>query len=77
MPLHLAPKCSTSLSTSSPGFASEKDSVIVEASSLILLIRSICDGSKRIPSVNPLGKSLGYQFALFITNPSEEGNRDI
>ncbi|GFV28692.1 histone-lysine N-methyltransferase SETMAR [Trichonephila clavipes] len=36
-----------------------------------------CDGSIRYPSTNPLGKSLGYQFALFRANPSEEENRDI
>ncbi|GFX84089.1 hypothetical protein TNCV_4858971 [Trichonephila clavipes] len=34
-----------------------------------------CDGSIRDPSTNPLGKSLGYQFALSTTNPSEEKYR--
>ncbi|GFV73459.1 hypothetical protein TNCV_3389751 [Trichonephila clavipes] len=29
------------------------------------------------PSTTSLGKSLGYPFALFSTNPSEEENRDI
>ncbi|GFU82528.1 hypothetical protein TNCV_3629941 [Trichonephila clavipes] len=37
----------------------------------------ICDGSIRDLSTNPLEKSLGYQFALFTTKPSEEENRDI
>ncbi|GFU55125.1 hypothetical protein TNCV_426301 [Trichonephila clavipes] len=36
-----------------------------------------CDGSIRDPYTNPLGKSLGYQFALFTTNPSEEEIRDM
>ncbi|GFW01962.1 uncharacterized protein TNCV_1148421 [Trichonephila clavipes] len=31
-----------------------------------------CDGSIRVPSTNPLGKSLGYHSRLFTTNPSEE-----
>ncbi|GFX69246.1 hypothetical protein TNCV_3564221 [Trichonephila clavipes] len=35
----------------------------------------MCDGSIRNPSTDPLGKSLGYQFTLFATNPSEEENR--
>ncbi|GFV94316.1 hypothetical protein TNCV_2267701 [Trichonephila clavipes] len=33
-------------------------------------------GSIRVPSINTLGKSVGHQFALFTTNPSEEENRD-
>ncbi|GFW44600.1 hypothetical protein TNCV_4481461 [Trichonephila clavipes] len=37
----------------------------------------LCNGSIRVSSTNPLGKSLGYHFALFTTNPSEEDNRDI
>ncbi|GFY35063.1 hypothetical protein TNCV_5044381 [Trichonephila clavipes] len=37
----------------------------------------LCNGSIRDPSTNHLGKSLGYQFALFTTNPSEEENRGI
>ncbi|GFU99653.1 putative RNA-directed DNA polymerase from transposon X-element [Trichonephila clavipes] len=37
----------------------------------------MCDGSIRDPSTNPLGKSLGYQFALFRTNPLEEEIRDM
>ncbi|GFV66374.1 DUF4817 domain-containing protein [Trichonephila clavipes] len=37
----------------------------------------VCDGSIRNPSSNPVEKSLGYQFALFTTNPSEEDNRDM
>ncbi|GFX93613.1 hypothetical protein TNCV_1587901 [Trichonephila clavipes] len=36
-----------------------------------------CDGSIRDFIINPLGKSLGDQFALFTTNPSEEENRDM
>ncbi|GFV37674.1 hypothetical protein TNCV_2707891 [Trichonephila clavipes] len=36
-----------------------------------------CDASIRDPSANPYEKSLGYQFALFTTNPLEEENRDI
>ncbi|GFU78466.1 hypothetical protein TNCV_2300781 [Trichonephila clavipes] len=37
-----------------------------------------CDGSIRVASANPLGKSLGYHSRLFPNNPSEEEkNRDI
>ncbi|GFW50716.1 hypothetical protein TNCV_2890181 [Trichonephila clavipes] len=43
----------------------------------IEILNLICDGSICIPSINLIAKSLGYQFALFTTNPSEEENRDI
>ncbi|GFS97754.1 DDE_3 domain-containing protein [Trichonephila clavipes] len=39
--------------------------------------RTVCDGSIRDPAINPLGKSLNYEFASFTTNPSEEENCDI
>ncbi|GFW32090.1 hypothetical protein TNCV_2601161 [Trichonephila clavipes] len=32
----------------------------------------LCDGSIRVPSNSPFGKSLGYHSRLFTTNPSEE-----
>ncbi|GFV70359.1 hypothetical protein TNCV_4797781 [Trichonephila clavipes] len=41
------------------------------------IMPGVCDGSIRDPSSNPLGKSLGYQFALFTINPTEEENRDM
>ncbi|GFV59862.1 uncharacterized protein TNCV_4739901 [Trichonephila clavipes] len=36
-----------------------------------------CDISIRDPSTDPFGKSLGYEFGLFTTNPLEEENHDM